>query len=101
MVSWLLILTVALGTTMGLLTAQADPAEVAEPMEAEATETYQQICHAEALNQGAPETIAQGACRCLQERLDTLSQQPTSPEELQMFTEENRLACVFQAILEL
>ena len=96
MVSWLLILTVGLGETMGLLPVQAAPAEGAAPMEA-----YQQICYTEARHQGAPEAIAQGACRCLQEQLDALEPPPTSSEDLNTFTEENRLACVFQAILEL
>lgn len=86
----------ALGATMGLLTVQAEPAQVVDPMKA-----YQQICHTEARHQGAPEAIAQGSCRCLQERLDALGQLPPSLEDLKAFTEENRLACVFQAILEL
>ena len=102
MVSWqLLISAVALGTATELLIAQAEPAQAVEPMAANPMESYQQVCHTEARHQGAPEAIAQGSCRCLQERLDALGQPPTSLEDLKVFTDENRLACVFQAILEL
>ena len=65
-------------------------------------EAYQQLCQAEARRQGAPEGIVQGTCRCLRQRLDGLGQPPAGAlEDLKAFTEENRLACVFQAILEL
>lgn len=103
MVSWLLIPTVALGATTGLLTAIATtgPGQVVEPMDANPLEAYQQICQTEARHQGAPEIIAQGSCRCLQQRLEALGQPPHALEDLEAFTEENRLACVFQAILEL
>ncbi len=101
MVSWLLIPTVALGAATGLLTATADPVQVVEPMDANPLEAYQQICQTEARRQGAPETIAQGSCRCLQQRLEALDQPPRGRDDLEAFTEENRLACVFQAILEL
>ena len=70
-------------------------------MNANPLETYLQICQAEARRQGAPETIAQGSCRCLQQRLEALDQPPRGRDDLEAFTEENRLACVFQAILEL
>ena len=103
MVSWLLIPTVALGATTGLLTATAtaDPVQVVEPMDANPLEAYQQICQTEARHQGAPEVIAQGSCRCLQQRLEDLDQPPRGRDDIESFTEENRLACVFQAILEL
>ena len=103
MVSWLLIPAVSLGATTGLLTAIATtgPEQVVEPMEGNPLEAYQQICQAEARHQGAPEAIVQGSCRCLQQRLDALGQPPHALEDLKAFTEENRLACVFQAILEL
>jgi len=74
---------------------------VAEPMQGNPMEAYQQICYTEAAHQGAPEAIAQGACRCLQQRLDALDRPPRALEDLHAFTKENRLACVFQAILEL
>ena len=101
MVSWLLIPTVALGATTGLPTATADPVQVVEPMDANSLEAYQQICQTEARDQGAPEAIAQGSCRCLQRRLEALDQPLHGRDDLEAFTEENRLACVFQAILEL
>ncbi|KKZ10334.1 MAG: hypothetical protein TQ37_08815 [Candidatus Synechococcus spongiarum 15L] len=103
MVSWFLTPAVALGAVTGLLTAIAttDPAKVAEPMQGNPMEAYQQICYTEAAHQGAPEAIAQGACRCLQQRLDALDRPPRALEDLHAFTKENRLACVFQAILEL
>lgn len=62
---------------------------------------YQQMCYTEARHQGAPEVIAQESCRCLQQRLDALGPPPRALEDLKAFTEENRLACVFEAILEL
>ena len=99
MVSWFLTPTFALGATTGLFIAGADPARVMEPIEGDPMEAYQQICRNEARNQGAPEAIAQGACQCLQQRLNALGQPPLPPEGLQAFTEENRLACVFEAIL--
>ena len=103
MVSWLLIPTVALGATMGLLTATvtADPVQVMESTDANPLEAYQQICQTEARRQGAPEAIVQGSCRCLQQRLEALNQPPHERDDLEAFTEENHLACVFQAILEL
>lgn len=102
MVSWLLIPAVALGAATGLLTATADPVQVVEPMDANPpVEAYQEICQTEARHQGAPEAIVQGSCRCLQQRLEALDQPHPAREDLQAFTEENRLACVFQAILEL
>ena len=104
MVSWLLTCTVALGAITGCLAAiatTADPAQVTELLEAGPLEAYQQICQTAARGQGAPDAIAQGSCRCLQQRLDDLDQPPHALEDLQAFTEENRLACVFQAILEL
>ncbi|MYA90621.1 MAG: hypothetical protein F4094_00710 [Synechococcus sp. SB0672_bin_6] len=91
----------ALGATTGLLTATADPVQVVEPMDANPLEAYQQICQAEARHQGAPEAIVQGSCQCLQQRLESLEQPPHARDDLKAFTEENRLACVFQAILEL
>jgi len=83
---------------MGLSTviAVADPA-----MALKSTKVYQQLCQAEARRQGAPGAVAQGSCRCLQQRLDSLDQPPRTLEDLQAFTEKNQLACVFQAILEL
>lgn len=104
MVSWLLTRTVALGAITGCLAAIAttpDPEQVTELLEAGPLEAYQEICQSEAYRQGAPDAIAQGSCRCLQQRLDDLDQPPRALEDLQAFTEENRLACVFQAILEL
>ncbi len=103
MVSWqLLIPTVALGAATGfVLIAQAEPAQVVEPMDANPMESYQQACRVEARHQGAPEAIAQASCLCLQERVDGLGEQPSSLEDLKAFTEENRLACVFEAILQL
>ena len=68
------------------------------PLEVEA---YQQICQTEARHQGAPEAVIQGSCRCLQQRLEALDQLPNGQDGLKAFTEENRLACVFEAILEL
>lgn len=70
-------------------------------MEASPLEAYQQICRTEARHQGAPEAIVQRSCRCLQQRLDALGQSSHALEDLKAFTKENRLACVFQAILEL
>ncbi|KKZ14905.1 MAG: hypothetical protein TH68_03325 [Candidatus Synechococcus spongiarum 142] len=103
MVFGLLTPAVALGAITACLTAMAtaNPAPVVETMEANPLKAYQQICQTEARHQGAPDAIAQGSCRCLQQRLDALDQPPRTLEDLQAFTAENRLACVFQAILEL
>ena len=102
MVSWLLT-AVALVAVPALpaASAAADPAQATEAGPANPLEAYQQVCYEEARHQGAPEAIAQGSCRCLQQRLDALDRPPRALEDLQAFTEENRLGCVFQAILEL
>ena len=103
MVFGLLTPAVALGAITACLTAMAtaNPVPVVETIEANPLKAYQQICQTEARDQGAPDAIAQGSCRCLQQRLDALDQPPRTLEDLQAFTAENRLACVFQAILEL
>jgi len=104
MVSWLLTPTVALGAITGLsaVIATANPAQaLLKPTEDNPTKAYQQICQAEARHQGAPDAVAHGSCRCLQQRLDALDQPPRTLEEVRAFTEKNQLACVFQAILEL
>jgi len=103
MVSWLLTPTAALGAITGLsaVIATANPAQVLKPTEDNPTKAYQQICQAEARQQGAPDAVAHGSCRCLQQRLDALDQSPRTLEEVRAFTEKNQLACVFQAILEL
>ena len=103
MVSWLLT-AVAMAAAIPALPAAgatADPAQATEIGPANPLEAYQQVCYEEARHQGAPEAIAQGSCRCLQQRLDALDSPPRALEDLQAFTEENRLGCVFQAILEL
>ena len=106
MVSWLLIPAVSLGVATGLPAAMATtdpihPTQVVEPVDANPLEAYQHICQTEARHQGAPEAVARGSCRCLQQRLEALEQPPHGRDDLKAFTEENRLACVFQAILEL
>ena len=92
-----------LGATTGLPVGMAATGvpQAAAPTDANPLEGYQQICRMEALRQGAPEAIAQGSCRCLQERLDAMEQPPHAPGDLKAFTEENRLPCVFEAILQL
>lgn len=103
MVFRLLTPTVVLSAITGCLTviATANPVEVMGPMKDNPMETYQQICRTEAREQGAPDAIAQASCRCLQQRHDALDQPSRALEDLKAFTDENRLACVFQAILEL
>lgn len=83
--------------------ATTGPTPVAEPRDTNPleVEAYQQICQTEARHQGAPEAVIQGSCRCLQQRLEALDQPPHGQDDLKAFTEENRLACVFEAILEL
>jgi len=99
MVSWVLI-PIFLGTVT-VAKPMAKPIEMEGVEVMSAIDAYQGICRVEAKRQGAPAAIVEGSCSCLAQRLEALDQLPSTSEALKAFTEENRLACVFAAILEL